>query len=110
MTDLFEQGIESFNSARWFEAHEHWEDLWRETGSESRLFCQGLVQAAVGLHHLSNGNRRGARRVIERAIGNLAGYPRHYQGIDLDRLRAELGRVFEDAAPQAVLIHRAGEK
>ncbi len=61
MTDLLQAGIIFFNAGRYFEAHEAWEDLWRATRGPLRLFYQGLVQAAVGMHHLGRGNLNGAQ-------------------------------------------------
>ena len=61
---LYQQGIEYFNECEFFEAHEVWEDLWSEDHSESRTFYQGLIQAAVALHHFGNGNTRGARKLF----------------------------------------------
>src|SRR5438552_2172913 len=46
MADLLVDGINFFNTGRYFQAHESWEDLWRETKGPLRLFYQGLVQAA----------------------------------------------------------------
>ena len=60
---LSDQGIIFFNSGRYFEAHEVWEDLWRaEKRVPSRDCYQGLIQAAVGMHHLSRGNNKDGAR------------------------------------------------
>ena len=90
MHDMFEEGIDLFNAANWYDAHEVWEDLWRETQGEARLFYQGLIQIAVGLHHIKNGNFRGGRRVLERGKAKLADYPPNYCGIDNQRLQQDL--------------------
>jgi hypothetical protein len=58
------QGVEEFNRAYFFEAHETLEELWRETSGPLRPFYQGLIQLAVALYHLSNGNRRGALNLL----------------------------------------------
>ena len=86
----FQHGVELFNAGRFFAAHEALEDAWREAAGEERLFLQGLVQAAVGLHHASVGNRAGACSVLARARRNLSGYPARYAGIDLEGLRRQL--------------------
>ena len=49
MDEAFERGIELFNTGHYFEAHEAFEDVWRESQGELRLLCQGLVQACAGL-------------------------------------------------------------
>src|SRR5215469_9231268 len=80
---LFGKGIELFNDGRYFDAHETWEDLWRETHGPEKLLVQALVQSAVALHHASTGNYVGARSVMERSIGNMASYRRHFGGVDV---------------------------
>ena len=69
--ESLQQGIELFNAGRYFEAHEALEDAWRDGPAGEKQFLQGMVQAAVGMHHLSRGNLEGARGVLARAIGNL---------------------------------------
>ena len=45
-----EQGRVAFNRGEYFEAHELWEDVWRELAGAERIFVQGLIQIAAGLH------------------------------------------------------------
>jgi uncharacterized protein len=71
MADLLEEGIILFNSGKYYEAHEIWEDLWRLTGGPLKTCYQGLIQAAVGLHHLSNLNEIGAASQLQKSIRNL---------------------------------------
>ena len=80
--DLLSEGIEQFNVARFFEAHEVWEDLWRATEGELKLFYQGLIQAAVGLVHAQRGNAVGARNQIAKSLAKLERYPGAYAGLD----------------------------
>jgi len=94
------QGIEEFNRAYFFEAHETLEDLWRETSGPLRLFYQGLIQLAVALYHLSNGNRRGALNLLSKGLDKLATFQPACQGIDVDTLCGE-ARVWLDRVRQA---------
>ena len=80
------QGIDEFNRACFFEAHETLEDLWRETHGPLRTFYQGLIQLAVGLYHLCNDNRRGARNQLEKGLAKLEGFQPVCQGIEVDAL------------------------
>ncbi|WP_123043693.1 DUF309 domain-containing protein [Cohnella candidum] len=72
----------------YFECHELMEELWLEEGRHPLL--QGLLQAAVGLHHWNNGNRAGAVKLMEQAQRKLTGYPAVVLGLDLDDLRSRL--------------------
>jgi predicted metal-dependent hydrolase len=94
------QGVEEFNRAYFFEAHETLEDLWRETSGPLRLFYQGLIQLAVGLYHLSNGNRRGALNLLGKGLDKLATFQPTCQGIDVDALSRE-ARTWLDRVRQA---------
>jgi predicted metal-dependent hydrolase len=71
-SDQYRRGISLFNNAKFFDAHEALEDVWRAAPLENKKFLQGLIQAAVAFHHYSTGNRVGMRSVLERAIKNLA--------------------------------------
>ena len=93
MNDLFQQGIICFNEGRYFDAHEHWEDLWRESTGAPRIYYQGLVQVAVGLHHLTAGNLRGGTRVLRRGIEKLEARPERYSGIENHRLVSDLRKL-----------------
>ena len=68
---LYLQGVAYFNACEFFEAHEVWEDLWKNYSGDLRLFYKGLIQAAVALHHFGNGNIRGARKVYRSSRGYL---------------------------------------
>jgi uncharacterized protein len=83
------QGVEEFNRAYFFEAHETLEDLWRGTSGPLRLFYQGLIQLAVGLYHLSNGNRRGALNLLGKGLDKLTAYQPTCQNIDVESLCRE---------------------
>ncbi len=106
----FKRGLELFNRAHFFDAHEALEDVWRSVPRGQplrrhlRLHIQGMIQLAVAFHHESTGNLVGARSVLERAIRNLNGADRSFPELDFDRLRAELipWRKYLDDAQSAV--------
>ena len=86
----FQHWIELFNRGHYFEAHEALEDAWRAAPAEHKQFLQGLVQAAVGMHHFTRGNRTGARGVLARAVRNLEPYAPERMGVDLGPLLKSL--------------------
>jgi predicted metal-dependent hydrolase len=75
-------GIDLFNQARFFEAHEALEHVWRAAPQPEKKFLQGLIQVAVALYHHGNGNSIGARSVLRRALRNLSRYPACFGGMD----------------------------
>src|ERR1700732_417946 len=88
----FNRGLDLFNRAHFFDAHEVLEDVWRPLPRDRplRRHLQGMVQLAVAFHHQSKGNHVGARSVLERALRNLNGADSSFPHLDLDRLRAAL--------------------
>ena len=101
----FEQcrhGIELFNRAAFFDAHEALEDVWRAAPQAEKKFLQGLIQVAVALHHYGNGNLAGARSVLRRAFRNISLYPEGLGGIRSEALLhsiAQWQRALDEGLP-----------
>ena len=93
---LYHRGIRYFNNCDFFEAHETWEELWTEYRGAARLFYQGLIQAAVALHHFGNGNIRGAKKVYLTSRGYLEGYRPAYEGLDLEAFLSQYEHCFAE--------------
>jgi predicted metal-dependent hydrolase len=71
--DPFARGARLFDAAEYFEAHEAWEELWREATDESeRRFLQGLIQVAAAFHKLfAMHSEDAARRLLARGQAKL---------------------------------------
>jgi predicted metal-dependent hydrolase len=95
--DFYEQGIDLFNEGRFFECHEAWEEIWKRSDGEVKLFYQGLIQAAVAILHAQRGNLEGARSLYEKASAKLAPIPHEHMGLAIGDLRLELARFIEAA-------------
>ena len=93
---LYLKGIEYFNECEFFEAHETWEELWTEYRGPLRLFYQGLIQAAVALHHFGNGNIRGAKKVYVSSVNYLEPYRPACEGLDLEAFLAKYAECFQE--------------
>jgi uncharacterized protein len=81
--ERFRRGVELFNGAKFFEAHEILEEVWRAAPQAEKKPLQGLIQIAVAMHHCNRGNRAGARSLLKRAAGNLTGCPKNFAGLQL---------------------------
>ncbi len=84
---LFQKGLEAFNSARFYDAHEEWEEVWLATSHPEKMFLQGLIQVAAAYHHYLRSNVRGARWLLREGAAKLEHFPGVHRGIKLDRLR-----------------------
>jgi hypothetical protein len=82
MTSL-QRGIELFNSHRFWEAHEAWEEIWLEAKGNEKTFLQGLIQVAAAYHHISRGTNRGAIRLFAAGLSKLALTAVHFSEISV---------------------------
>jgi predicted metal-dependent hydrolase len=100
--DLYLRGIDLFNRAEFYDAHEVLEDVWRPMMGQQRIFLQGLIQVAVALHHHSTGNVVGARSLLRRAAKNLSNCPETYCELKISRFRTALEgwqRALDEGTP-----------
>jgi len=96
------QGLQCYHSEQFFEAHEHWEDLWRPAVGEDRLLLQALIQLTVAYCHRQRGNDRGYRSLLSKSLARLAVLPGNSNGAEIATLLAELQARF-DASADSIL-------
>jgi Domain of unknown function (DUF309) len=101
---LFVQGLVEFRAGRFFEAHEEWEMLWKDSRGHDKLFLQGLIQLAAACVHIGRGNAAPARRLLALAKAKLDRFGDEEGGINLGFLRKEIGAAL--ALPTADLLRR----
>ena len=82
----FKRGLDLFNRAHFFDAHEALEDVWRKAPASQKKLFQGLVQVALAFHHYSTGNRVGMKSVMGRAMRNMAEARETFSGIRVQPL------------------------
>ncbi|HVN64677.1 MAG TPA: DUF309 domain-containing protein [Candidatus Binataceae bacterium] len=95
--DFFQEGIDLFNSGKFFECHEAWEEIWKHAHGEEKLFLHGLIQAAVAILHAQRGNLEGARTLRDKSLKKLDRFDSERGGIALNELRNSLRKFFETA-------------
>lgn len=89
-------GIDYYNFAYWWEAHEILEEIWHKVGHQTQQgqFLQGLIQVAAGFLHRFAGRKKQFHRQVEKGLERLANVPDHYMGVDVlsfvDEVRATL--------------------
>lgn len=93
MDDRLLSYLHCFNvEADYYECHEYGESLWLDTGRP--VVLKGLIQAAVCLYHLQNGNVRGGYAMWLRAKGYLTPSLPVYESMDLTALLRDIDAVF----------------
>lgn len=93
---LFEKGVALFNERRFWEAHEAWEGVWIERPEESRIFFQGIIQAAAGYHLIVERTRiSGAIKNLRKALEKLELFPATFMGLDVRSLKTSIGKALD---------------
>jgi hypothetical protein len=87
----------------YFEVHEVLEPHWARAEGHDRDVLQGLIQAAVGFHHLARGNPAGACSLLAEAAGRLGDV--HWRGVALEGFARDLA----SAAAQVAAAPGAGD-
>ena len=85
-------GLGCYRREQFFEAHEHWEILWRKSQGPEKSFLQALIQMAGGFHHLQRNNLQGATALLSAALRRLEPYPARFEGMEVAGLREDLRR------------------
>jgi hypothetical protein len=75
-----------FAAGLFFEVHEVLEEAWHGLDEPERSAVQGLIQIAVGLHHLAHGNASGAASLFAAGRGKLAPHRPTGLGVDVATL------------------------
>jgi hypothetical protein len=86
----FQQGVDQFNTEKFFDAHESWEAIWLNAAEPDKTFLQGITQVTAAFHHYAQGNREGAKSLLQKGLRKLEPFPAEYRGVRLEKLREEL--------------------
>ena len=86
--EKFDLGLEHFNSRKFFEAHEIWEEIWLVESEPEKTFLQGLIQLAAAYYHYTRGNPCGTESLLASGIVKLMRYPENHRGLAIGELRA----------------------
>ena len=89
MSAGLQHGIDLFNSGRYWDAHEAWEEVWMpDREGPDAGFYKGLIQIAAGCLHYGRHNRRGAVNKWRSGADYLRPYLPKHQGVRLSPLVA----------------------
>lgn len=93
----FHQGLEAYRRGDYFDAHELWEQLWRDEADERhKQLLQGLIQVAASMHKaVTQRMPRPAAALLQRARLRLEPLVNDHHGLQLGRLVREASRAEE---------------
>tara|TARA_Y100000994_G_scaffold247946_1_gene254464 strand:- start:2557 stop:2946 length:390 start_codon:yes stop_codon:yes gene_type:complete len=97
---LLKEGIQEFDSTRYWHAHESWEDLWnslkrREAPRSEILGIQGLIQTAALLYNHQREKKRGVLNQWEKLVPKLNVWTQLW-GIDIVAHLIQIQRFVDD--------------
>ncbi|CAL0323352.1 unnamed protein product [Lupinus luteus] len=67
----FDEAVALFNGGEYYKCHDYLEALWNNAEEPSRTLIHGILQCAVGFHHLLNQNHRGAMMQLGEGLCKL---------------------------------------
>lgn len=102
---LFHRGVELFNAGEFFDAHEVWEDLWRDCASAERRFFQALIQAAVSAYHKARGNMTGATRLLNSGRKYMEPFRPAHRGLAIDAFWNAMAAHLSGADAPQIHLH-----
>jgi predicted metal-dependent hydrolase len=74
-----------------------WEEIWKHSAGEEKLFYQGIIQAAAAMVHVQRGNPIGAESMYQKALAKLDPLPARHMGIALAELLSAMREFFARA-------------
>lgn len=84
------EGIQLFNSRKYFAAHESLEALWLKESGRRKTFLHGLIQVAAAFHHHARNNPAGFQSLLQKGCSKLNTFDAEYAGVDLSGLLQQL--------------------
>jgi predicted metal-dependent hydrolase len=84
------QGLLAFNQKSYFQAHEYFEDAWRESDDPSREFFRALLHISGGFFRLTEGKPQAAKKFFQHALKWLDDFESNYLGFDNANLKQML--------------------
>jgi uncharacterized protein len=84
------RGLELYNQGAFYQAHEYFEDAWRETPDKSREFFRALLHMSGGFFRLTQDRPTAAKKFFNHALRWLGEFSSPYLGFDIHALSIEL--------------------
>jgi hypothetical protein len=93
LPDAAREAIAQFNAGEYYRQHDLLEALWVEEQGPVRDLYRAILQVGVAYYQVTRGSRRGALKMLLRAIQWLNILPDVCQGVDVRALREDALRV-----------------
>lgn len=84
------EGLACYRRQEFFEAHEHWEQVWLRLDEPEKSFLQAIIQITAAFHHWQRGEADGTLSLLRRVRRRLSACPDEFGGLAVEPLRAEV--------------------
>ncbi len=103
-------GVDLFNYAYWWEAHETWEGIWVAAGRHTLTgqFLQGLIQVSVAHLKWFQGLTEPAQRLVREGFVRMGHSPTTFLGIEVALLQCDVEAYFAGARDVPPVIQLVG--
>ncbi len=107
---VYLHGVDLFNYAYWWEAHEAWEGLWMAAGrrTPSGRFLQGLIQVSVAHLKWFQGLSEPARRLLREGFARMTQCPTPFLGIEVACFQRDVEAYFAGTRDLPAVIQLVG--
>ena len=110
MESSISEGIQLFNTQKFFEAHEALEIVWLQARGEQKTFLHGLIQVAAAFHHFTRDNLAGFQSLLEKGLAKLETCGESDDLTELEGFLVQLRAWREFARQSAEQRHSSGPR
>ena len=100
-SEKFLEGVHLFNKGYHWEAHEAWEDVWRDQEGDAKAYVQAFLQMADAYSFLKLSKAGSAKYLLEKAVEKLLEFEHLDSGMPLtpliDSMRSALRAMASSA-------------
>lgn len=101
------EAVSLFNRRYYWETHEVLERVWMDAQGPTKLFLQGIIQAAAALYHVLNANPKGVIKLAEDSATKLKTFAPRYRHLVIGDLGDRL-LAYAEQAREILGRNRAG--
>jgi hypothetical protein len=94
-SEQFHEGLRLFNDGYYWEAHEIWEEVWREEENDAKTFTQAFVQLASANSFVKTAKLTSAKYLFEKALEKFRQFENLECDIEVQGLIGDIERVLE---------------
>jgi predicted metal-dependent hydrolase len=84
------QGLRTFNQGGFYQAHEYFEDAWRNTPNEDRELFKALLHLSGGYYRLTQNRPSAARKFFTFSLDWISKFPSPYLGLAISEIKTQL--------------------